>query len=509
MDFRRIAPALLLAATPLARADDAVLDFSGGVLGADVTYLTGGDLGQPYLLLVSFTAGPTPLALLDPTQTGFLSVGLDLLSLAAVAVVPAPKLYPLPASPVLQGLVLRSQFVTLFGATSFVDEVSNPCAFALAQPLASLGVADNHFARQGHTASPLPGGGALVAGGSQPTGTGSSVTQSNVELWSRCGQSFQLLPGVLGTPRTVHTATVLADGRVLLLGGTDQTDTVVASGVIFDPATNTAAAIAPMGSPRTQHTATLLPDGRVLVTGGATSFDLSDPVASLASALASSELYNPASNSWSAGPNLPNPTIGHTATLLGNGRVLIVGGVRVPTLFGVPLPSVSNDARLYNPATNTLQTLPNIPGPRVYHGAARLADGNGLVYGGGDGSFITLNFTALASSYRFNTASNTWTAVGNLGVPRAYPNTVELGTRVYTAGGLSSVDITSGTGNPAVAIEVFDSATNLWAPAGTQLDARQVGRTVAVDGGVRLLTVGGAEMMGSSLLDPAAEVFHP
>ncbi|MEO0650345.1 MAG: kelch repeat-containing protein, partial [Planctomycetota bacterium] len=362
-----------------------------------------------------------------------------------------------------------------------------------------------HRARRGEPGA--DGKSAAVIGGLETTAVTTTVVQS-VELYNPATQSFDFFPNGLAAPRTVHTATLLDDGRFLVLGGTNAADQVVNTGEIFDPATGTSTPIAPMSTQRTQHTATKLNDGRVLIVGGVSNFDLNDPLSALGSAIASSEIYNPTTNSWSSGPNLPDPTFGHTATLLPSGNVLIAGGVRVASLFGVPVPSISDTCRRYVAGSNSYSNVPNIPGPRVYHGAAALNDGRALVFGGADGNLITLTFTALSSSFTYSEGSNSWTPVGSLGVARGY---VEAATTasgsVLAAGGLATVDVASGTGLPAVTIERFDPSTGQWTPAATQLSVRNIPRAVAVDNGQRLLIVGGADQVGTSSLSPAAELF--
>ncbi|QDU68486.1 Kelch repeat-containing protein [Engelhardtia mirabilis] len=496
---------------PLANAEDAVLTVDGGVLGTPVTYATAGDLGQFYVLFVSFNQGPTPLALIDPTNPGLLSVGIDLLDFLTVSAIPVPAVYPLPASAALDGLALNAQFITILGPTSFVDEVSNPCRIVLALPGSThFTLGENVTARQGHTLSPLPGGGAIAIGGDEPDGLGNLTTLNSFEIYDDCGQSFAQTTGTLTQARSTHTATVLTDDRILLLGGYGADGVVDNTGEIYDPVTGTSAATANMSMPRTQHTATRLADGRVLVIGGSSLFDLSDPINSLASSTATTEIYDPVADSWSPGPNLPEPLIGHTATLLGNGKVLVAGGVATAVVFGIPFPDVSNAARLYNPVTNTFESVAAVPGNRAYHGAVGLPDGSALVYGGADGSFVTLTATTLTSAARFNPSTNTWAATGSLNQARAYPNTV-LGASGGTLvmGGLQTVDLVSGSGQPSLNYERLDPVSLTWTTAGAGLVEREVGRSVAIDGGIRVLTVGRGEIAGGPAVVKSAEVYVP
>ena len=138
MSRSRLACALascLLAAPAL--AFDAKLTRINGVLGTTVDYQIDGDPFEVYALVPSLSPGPTPLALVDPTDPRLLGVGLDLLSVMKIGVLNGAGLanasYALPGGPSLQGTPLYAQFVTLPGTTFFVDEVSNVTSFRLGE----------------------------------------------------------------------------------------------------------------------------------------------------------------------------------------------------------------------------------------------------------------------------------------------------------------------------------------------------------------------------------------
>src|SRR6266446_3189050 len=124
---------------------------------------------------------------------------------------------------------------------------------------------------------------------------------------------------VVGTPtlqvaRQGHTATLLADGRVVLIGG-ENASGPVSQAEIFDPAAGSFSAVATSIASRTDHAATLLGDGRVLVTGGRQH----DTV------LNATEVFDPQTNSFLAGPALQHARTGHSVTVLADGKLLIVG----------------------------------------------------------------------------------------------------------------------------------------------------------------------------------------
>jgi hypothetical protein len=128
----------------------------------------------------------------------------------------------------------------------------------------------------------------------------------------------------MATPRYLHTATLLADGRVLIAGGDMMEGTggifkTLSSAEIYDPSTGTFTSTGNMTTPRGLHTATLLPDGKVLIAGGG----VTNQDGALADhSLASAELYDASTGIFTATGNMTSPWA-DTATLLANGKVLI------------------------------------------------------------------------------------------------------------------------------------------------------------------------------------------
>ncbi len=108
--------------------------------------------------------------------------------------------------------------------------------------------------------------------------------------------------------RTGHTATLLNDGRVLVVGGP--------GAELYNPTTGTWSVTGSMTTPRAWHTATRLADGRVLVAGGD----------GAPSSVSSAEIYDPATGTWSVTGSLARGRRDHTATVLTSGQVLVAGG---------------------------------------------------------------------------------------------------------------------------------------------------------------------------------------
>jgi N-acetylneuraminic acid mutarotase len=132
-------------------------------------------------------------------------------------------------------------------------------------------------------------------------------------MWSATGP----LAVTFSTALADMSATLLADGKVLLTGGTAAPSAQPCE--LYDPATNSWTVTGSLNFERSVHTATLLANGRVLVVGGVGS-------AQNFIQISSAEIYDPAAGTWSLTASLPGPLSNHTATLLKNGQVLVAGG---------------------------------------------------------------------------------------------------------------------------------------------------------------------------------------
>jgi hypothetical protein len=223
-----------------------------------------------------------------------------------------------------------------------------------------------------HTATLLPDGRILlVGGGVVNAGEGESPPAlTTTELYDPL-TGLSTLSGDLGAGRVMHTATLLPDGGVLVVGGSEQ-NASLASAERWDPTTGTFQATGQLATARALHTATALADGSVLVMGGmATAADpdaepvLSDVV----------ERFDPATGTFSEAGTLAEPRAGHTATLLPDGRILVVGGI---TAAGATLAT----AELYDPATGSSMPTGSLATPRGLHSAALLPTGDVLIVGG-------------------------------------------------------------------------------------------------------------------------------
>ncbi len=220
---------------------------------------------------------------------------------------------------------------------------------------------------------------ALAAACGHGSGTGTTEVGT---VGSPAGPTRRSLAGgirpiaTMRVPRAVQTATALEDGRVLVAGGCTEAGCDVGAGggrtaELFDPLARRFTPTGSLLTSRDDHSATLLADGRVLLAGG-WGLERGTP-----SVLATSELYDPKRGSFSAGPTMRSPRAGFTAIRLADGRVLVAGGFTSDE-------QTVRTAELYDPRTNRFAPTGPMNEARGAHAAVRLPDGRVLVLGGLD-----------------------------------------------------------------------------------------------------------------------------
>jgi len=200
------------------------------------------------------------------------------------------------------------------------------------------------------------------AGTSTPD-AGTPTEPGSVARWTPSGHML--------AARSQHSATLLPGGKVLVIGGFNVNGGPLSSAELYDPATGAWAPVRSMAQGRAWHTVTQLPNGKVLVIGGSIG-----TTESAAYALDSAEIYDPATNRWSAAAPMTFKRFHHTATLLPNGKVLVIGGTTSAGGHSIP--------ELYDPATNSWLPVSSMAASsRSKHFAFPQSNGKVLVLGGG------------------------------------------------------------------------------------------------------------------------------
>jgi N-acetylneuraminic acid mutarotase len=225
----------------------------------------------------------------------------------------------------------------------------------------------------------------------------------------------------MATGRYRHTATLLSNGHVLVAGGTGGTGTEFMTATVYDPVFGTWSRALNLVYQHDLHTATLLQTGKVLLAGGLTY--QSTPLEQ-----AGCELYDPDTNTFAATGSLITGRIAHTATLLADGRVLVCGGY----VIGPPLEYFAS-AEIYDPVTGIWSMTGSMNEARAFFTATLLLDGKVLVVGGQSNA----GYRPTAELY--DPATGSWTFTGSLSEGVGYQTTTLLGDgKVLLAGGLDS-----------------------------------------------------------------------
>ena len=219
--------------------------------------------------------------------------------------------------------------------------------------------------RAAHSATLLPDGKVLIAGGFREEGT-SEIAISSAEIFDPKTNTFTLTND-MNAPRNGHTATLLPDGQVLIAGGWDHNGRT-STAELFDPQTGTFKSTAGMMAPRQGLTATLLKNGQVLIAGGDSARNTPQLTA---------ELYDPATKTFAPTGDLNHGRFGHTATLLPSGKILMVGGTSGND-------NILASAEVYDPETGQFTPTNDANVVRYKHTAVLMRDGNVLILGGAD-----------------------------------------------------------------------------------------------------------------------------
>lgn len=489
-------PSLLIAAlgAPVL-AQNLSLDLTGGAIGGTTSFRVRAQPNETYAIVFDFQEQVTPIPALGITLAisdafagnSFVLPGF-FGNTGAQGVANASLL--LPNDPAIGSLVISLQAVA--GQTSF--RVSN---------LLRLTPQLRHTWKAPLNEPPVPilGGTTAVAanneilfcGGSGPL---AQTYKSRTEEWAAAGATFGV--GILSQ------STALADGRILFTGGLDATGQPTDAAALYDPVTGTTTTLT-MANPRAGHGASLMGNGKVLVTGGLRNFDFTNLLALFAGIQQTTEVFDPATGVFTAGPNMLEARALHTSTTLTSGQVLIAGGLTLIPIVNVP--TVSATAYRFNPATNSFGFPAFFTGARFLHSAAPTSNGRVLIAGG-----LTLDLTQFLQTGQIQdliigTRSDcqlytpaigsfgTFATVNGMQQGRAGAAIAPLasGGAVIAGGFTITIDPTTSTFNLGATdtTDVFSQGPNLLTPAGAMAAPRLFPVTVTLPDGTVMVVGGG------------------
>jgi hypothetical protein len=305
------------------------------------------------------------------------------------------------------------------------------CAAALtaaAAPGEWTGAGAMSYDRYLLTVSRLPDGRVLAAGGViEGDFNSADLYDPSTNTWSPAAD--------MNTGHSAATATNLLNGTVLVAGGFSNVAEV------YNPQINQWTLTGPMNQSRTSAAASLLPSGQVLVTGGCSGFGSG-------SSCSSTEIYDPQTNVWTAGPPLLTARVYHTSSRLPDGMVLIAGGMDVND-------NPISSAELYNSAANMFTYTGSMNTGHISHTASLLFSGEVLIAGGLFGSNV------VGSAEVYAPSTGLWSLTGAMKNSREnHTATLLQSGAVLVAGGEN--DCSDELCTTTDTAEVYDPQTGAW-----------------------------------------------
>jgi hypothetical protein len=452
--------ALTLLAGPAA-AQSLGLDVAGGSFPGTILLDTspGSPFVQAAVIIPSVVHQTTSLFPFDPRT---LDIGLELLSAAPTGLFAAnghftPSPWPVPALPSLLDQALYFQSLSVPGPGGrIVDQISPPRAirFAPANRFRDRGTVLT-LPRAFFPVITLADGRSFAIGG----GSGALLAQVAVketEVYDPFADSFTRGPDMTAD-RSLHTITRLLDGRYLIVAGVDRNNDPQTSCEIYDPATHAFTAAASLALQRMGHTATLLPDGRVLVAGGLTDLN-GGGIAPISSTTRTTEVYDPVLNRWTPGPTMREERAAHTAVLLPNGRVLMMGGVGFFTII-IAIPTIESTTEVID-VGGSATAGPTMNSPRAAAAIAQISPTRWLLSGGLSSISVAQPGAPTASAEIYDSSTNAFTPTGSMAAARGLHSIHELQPGRWLAVGGADGSVTAP--NALASTELYDVATGQW-----------------------------------------------
>lgn len=337
--------------------------------------------------------------------------------------------------------------------------------------------------RDGHTATLLANGKVLAAGG-----TNNGVALNSAELYNSATQTWAPT-GNMNVARSQARAIVLSNGSVLVVGGcvSDCTGATTSSVEIYNPAAGTFSVTGSLLQARAEFGITLLPNGQVLVAGGCTAYDVNGCLAVTNKA----EIYNTATGKWQSTGALRGSRHAMSATLLPTGKVLVAGGATASM-------DALNSTEIYDPVAKTWTLGPKMLTARSDYASIMLANGRILFTGGENISGISNNKAEI-----YSPASGKFSATGNMTSTREEHIAVLLanGNVLVSGGNLKTLNNTT----PLASAEIYNPVTGTWAATGSMSNAR-AGHSSTVLSNGHVLNAGGSDAFNEL---NSAEVYTP
>jgi hypothetical protein len=310
---------------------------------------------------------------------------------------------------------------------------------------------------------------------------------SALQGWNSIAQTPETFvpTGSMATPRLYHTATLLKDGRVLIAGGDYAPNPsglpTLATAELYDPSTGEFSITGSMTTPRELHTATLLPDGRVLITGGRQYIASGRNIMSLASA----ELYDPVTGTFTATVDMNEAHDAHTATLLNNGKVLINGGSILRR---------ETRPELFDPATGTFSTVD-------------MASSTGKTVRLFDGRILIVSAVYSSMGLLYDPATNTAQSLGPLA--QSFPVFGQTATLLPSGKVLIAGGFTPPYGDDVLGhAEVFDPDNGTFQTTASLVVAVGGHEAIRLPAGLVLIVGGEGCLRCAELFDPYTETFR-